>query len=69
MEIKFQVNSKLHIHVHDNGKGISANLQNLQGNGLVNMQRRIQKLRGEMQIVNSKGTRVDFDIPIKYLNN
>ena len=69
VEIKFQVNNKLHIHVHDNGRGISANLQNLHGNGLLNMQRRIQKLRGEMQIANSKGTRVDFDIPIKYLNN
>jgi ligand-binding sensor domain-containing protein/signal transduction histidine kinase len=67
--IKFDVNSKLHIHVHDNGKGFSASLQNVHGNGLKNMQRRIQNLRGEMQIVNSNGTRIDFDIPLKYLKN
>jgi ligand-binding sensor domain-containing protein/signal transduction histidine kinase len=69
VEIKFEVNSKLLIHVHDNGKGFSTNFQNVHGNGLVNMQRRIQKLRGEMKIINSKGTRVDFDIPIKNLNS
>jgi signal transduction histidine kinase len=69
VEIKFEVNSKLHIHVHDNGKGFSSNLQNVHGNGLVNMRRRIQKLRGEMKIINSKGTRIDFDIPIKNLNS
>lgn len=69
VDIKFEVNSKLHICVHDNGKGFSTPFQNGHGNGLANMQRRIQKLRGEMQIVNENGTKVDFDIPIKYLNS
>lgn len=69
VDIKFEINNKLHIHVHDNGRGFTTNLQNVHGNGLVNMQRRIQKLKGEMQIVNTNGTRVDFDIPIKTLNN
>ena len=69
VEITFQVNNKLHIHVHDNGRGFSSHLQNIHGNGLANMQRRIHNLKGEMQIVNLNGTRVDFDIPIKYLNN
>jgi signal transduction histidine kinase len=69
VDIKFEVNNNLHIHVHDNGRGFTTNIHNVHGNGLVNMQRRIQKLKGEMQILNSDGTRVDFDIPIKHLNN
>jgi signal transduction histidine kinase len=67
VDIKFNVNSKLNIFVHDNGKGFSVN-KNLHGNGLLNMQRRVQKLKGEMQIINHQGTKVVFDIPLKNLN-
>ena len=69
VDIRFIVNHRLHIQVHDNGKGISTDLVNSHGNGLNNMRRRILQLKGEMEIVNHGGTKVDFDIPIKNLNN
>jgi len=69
VDIKFNVNSRLNIFVHDNGKGFTVNNKNLHGNGLLNMQRRVQKLKGEMEILNHQGTKVVFDIPIKNLNS
>jgi signal transduction histidine kinase len=37
------------------------------GNGLGNMRKRIQSLKGEMVILNGMGTTIKFDIPIKNL--
>ncbi len=69
VDIRFEVNSKLQIQVHDNGKGFSANVNNPHGNGLINMQRRIHNLKGSMDIISLNGTRVEFDIPLKNLNS
>jgi signal transduction histidine kinase len=65
--INFDVNNALHINISDNGKGI-AQEHITKGNGLNNMRKRIQSMRGNMEILNGAGTTVIFNIPLKNLN-
>lgn len=55
----------LHIKIEDDGKGFNqAEIKN--GNGLVNMRRRADSMKGDIQIESSegKGTRITVDVPI-----
>ncbi len=67
VNISIEVNQALHIHISDNGKGISG--ENVtSGNGLINMRKRTQSMKGNMVIRNGAGTTVIFNIPLKNLN-
>ncbi|MDB6027065.1 MAG: Two component regulator, sensor protein [Verrucomicrobiales bacterium] len=59
--------STLRIAIEDNGKGFSIADAGSQGNGLSNMQRRIESIHGCFQIVSEpgKGTRLLIEIPIR----
>jgi signal transduction histidine kinase len=64
VNITVEVSDQLKITVHDNGKGIPEQLlQSKTGNGLRNMQQRIEDIKGNMEIINHDGTTVLFTIP------
>lgn len=63
--ITFETNGMFNIHVHDNGTGFENN--NLAGNGMTNMRKRITDIGGTMKVENNKGTHVVFSVPIKEL--
>jgi signal transduction histidine kinase len=64
VEIAVNIGSLLQITIHDNGKGIPADmLQSGSGNGLRNMQQRVKELEGTMEIKNQEGTTVRFFLP------
>jgi len=52
----------LHIDIADNGKGIHS--ENLFGNGLKNMRRRIDEINGSFTISNGIGTNISLTLPL-----
>jgi signal transduction histidine kinase len=54
----------LSIQIRDNGKGIEDTPLNSSGNGLFNMNARIQALKGRFEIVNNNGTEVNILVPL-----
>jgi signal transduction histidine kinase len=67
VNIMIDVSNALLINISDNGKGIGQ--ENItKGNGLNNMRKRIQSMRGKMEILNDGGTTLVFNIPLKNLN-
>jgi signal transduction histidine kinase len=66
VDIKVGIDGALHIQIADNGKGF--NPSGRLGNGLNNMRRRVQNLKGVMDIRNGQGTTVRIEIPVRNLN-
>jgi signal transduction histidine kinase len=66
VDVDISIDKVLHIKIHDNGIGFHESMI-VPGNGLGNMRKRIQSLKGEMVILNGMGTTIKFDIPIKNL--
>jgi ligand-binding sensor domain-containing protein len=62
--IRFQLNQSLDIEIRDNGKGID--LENLRphGNGLSNIKKRIQSIKGKVEFHNENGTVIKISIPV-----
>nr|WP_294906209.1 sensor histidine kinase [uncultured Lacibacter sp.] len=52
------------IEIVDNGKGIDAEKLNQFGNGLKNMQRRMESIGGSFAIVSNNGTTVKLEVPL-----
>ena len=67
VQIRFAVSDVLEIEVHDNGKGINTENIRMGANGLINMRRRVEALKGSFNIINQTGTTVVFDIPVSSL--
>lgn len=55
---------KLTIVVSDNGKGLDTTVRNDTGNGMKNMQQRLQQLNGNIIIKNENGLSLTFEIPL-----
>lgn len=53
------------LSIHDNGKGFDPDKPDFPGNGLVNMQKRMEEIGGrfEMESVPGKGTTVKLELP------
>jgi two-component system NarL family sensor kinase len=65
VEIDIQVHHELCIRISDNGKGFAqANGGSRFGNGLKNMQRRMDQVKGTLEIVSLSGTRVTLRAPL-----
>jgi len=62
--INIQISEWLSIQIKDNGKGIDDTLINSSGNGLFNMNTRMQELKGRFEIVNNNGTQVNILVPL-----
>jgi signal transduction histidine kinase len=59
------VRNILIIEIKDNGKGIPVTVENTNGNGLKNINRRMNMIKGKLHIFNSNGTtvRLELDLP------
>jgi signal transduction histidine kinase len=65
--LDFTIEKKfLLIGVKDNGNGLKGGIFKTDGNGMVNMKKRIGQLRGTMDIRNRDGVAILFRIPITY---
>ena len=58
-------NDQLFVKIKDNGKGIDWTEKEEFGNGLINLEKRIKELNGEITIKNDNGTSVEFSVPFK----
>lgn len=66
VNIKMRCNhEKFTIIVSDNGVGMNAKQNNTAGNGMKNMQTRVQKLNGNFFIDNQEGLTLTFEIPLQ----
>jgi signal transduction histidine kinase len=65
VNIEITCKENLRISVSDNGKGIKAGESHETGNGLKNMQQRMQNLNGKFFVKNHNGLTLVFEIPYK----
>lgn len=65
VELRITWDGGLTIDVHDNGKGTTSAPEELPGNGLRNMKRRITTLGGHVRFDGSQGMRVHIVLPMK----
>jgi signal transduction histidine kinase len=59
-----QLNGVIEIVIHDNGKGIDWDNRRAFGNGLLNIQKRMNEINGKVEFINEKGTKVLLKIPL-----
>jgi two-component system sensor histidine kinase DesK len=64
VNISFQINEGLQACIHDNGKGFQMQNQRRFGNGLKNMQQRMESIGGSFEIENNNGTTIKLYCPI-----
>ncbi|HLG39811.1 MAG TPA: histidine kinase, partial [Chitinophagaceae bacterium] len=59
-----ELNEKIQIIIHDNGKGIDWNNQRPYSNGLQNIRKRMTEIKGDAEFLNDKGTKVLLRVPL-----
>lgn len=64
IKIDFEIKDKLTIRIHDNGKGIDMNNIRRFGNGLKNINKRMESIGGIYQIENNNGTLTVLILPL-----
>lgn len=64
IDIAFSISDVLQITIQDNGKGMGADTERTEGNGLRNMKKRMDFLSGSLKIMHENGVTVIFDIPL-----
>ena len=62
--INIHFNNRMMVEIIDNGKGIDKDKLNQFGNGLKNMQRRMESIGGSFDISSGNGTTIKLEIPI-----
>jgi signal transduction histidine kinase len=63
INIRFE-NEQMLVEIVDNGKGIDPEKLNQFGNGLKNMQRRMESIGGSFIILNNNGTTIKLEMPL-----
>ena len=61
--LKVIVTEKLQLFIQDDGKGFSETERLSQGNGVINMKRRVMELNGNIRFENVNGTAITIDLP------
>ncbi|MFI5154173.1 MAG: histidine kinase, partial [Chitinophagales bacterium] len=64
VNIHFQIDKELRISIHDNGTGIDWEKIRPNGNGLINIRKRMKELDGTAVFTNNHGTEVTMSIPL-----
>jgi signal transduction histidine kinase len=59
-----QLNGAIEIVIHDNGKGIDWGNRRPNGNGLENIQKRMNEIKGKADFSNKQGTEVKLSVPL-----
>ena len=62
--IQSKVNENLELIIKDDGKGFSENGNIINGNGLINMRKRVKELQGVIEFANRNGTMVIIQLPL-----
>lgn len=62
--ITITISNSLNIEIKDNGIGIDIAKSRSNGNGLINMNNRIQELKGRFEIISNNGTQVNIAVPL-----
>jgi signal transduction histidine kinase len=62
--LSIDLNDKMQIIIHDNGKGIDRNNHRPFGNGLGNIEKRMKEIKGKASFRNDKGAKVTLSIPL-----
>lgn len=65
VDLSISINNKIVISIADNGKGIQLGNKNHTGNGLRNIRMRMEQLKGNFFIDNSKGTKLTLEVPLE----
>jgi signal transduction histidine kinase len=63
VELVFDMKNDICIRISDNGKGFDLSGITRKGNGLDNIQKRMQEVRGDVKFLNKQGTTVVLRIP------
>jgi signal transduction histidine kinase len=63
VEIRFDIDEHLMVRILDNGKGMMENQQG-EGNGLINMQKRMALLNGSLTMKTEQGVVIEFQVPL-----
>lgn len=69
VDISFQINEGLQACIHDNGKGFENRNQHRFGNGLKNMQLRMESIGGSFEIENNNGTTIRLYCPFNEIKS
>lgn len=64
VELSMTFADELVVRISDNGRGPSASVGRTEGNGMRNMQKRIEALGGEFHTSTEKGMTVHFIVPL-----
>ncbi len=62
--LHISANENLLIHIKDDGIGLSE-ITSSDGNGLRNMQKRVQSIGGHLEIINANGVEVNMNVPLQ----
>jgi signal transduction histidine kinase len=64
VDFSVELNGQIQIVIHDNGKGIDWNKQRPYSNGLQNIQKRMNEIKGKADFLPAQGTKVLLRIPL-----
>lgn len=64
IDISLGITDSLKIIIKDNGKGMDTDVRPSYGNGLRNMKKRMDFLKGNIDIINENGVTIVFEIPL-----
>ena len=64
VEIRFMIDKKLSVIIHDNGKGFSGTKNSDGGNGLRNLQKRIESVGGHFSTSDGNGVIIEATVPL-----
>lgn len=67
--IAFKIDKLLEVEISDNGKGIDTGKLKRFGNGLRNMQQRMESIGGRFEIANNNGTIITLQTGLEYTEN
>jgi len=62
--LKISVSDFLSLQIKDNGIGFDTSRAKSRGNGLINMHKRIQELKGRFEMTSENGTKVNIAVPL-----
>jgi len=65
VDVSFRINTELEIRIKDDGKGLGKAHKFIGGNGLRNMQKRMDSIGGILNIENGEGVIVEVKVPLQ----
>ena len=66
VEVSMQINKSLEIRIKDDGKGLGKANKFIGGNGLRNMQKRMDSIGGILDVENGQGVTVSVKVPLSF---